>query len=42
MSDLHWLTATEIAAAYAKRKLSPVDVVNALFKRIDEIGRAHV
>src|SRR3954470_17537293 len=35
--ELHWLTAGELAGAYAKRKLSPVDVVTALFKRIDQL-----
>lgn len=37
MSDLHWMSAAELAAAYAKRKLSPVEVVKALFKRIDKL-----
>src|SRR5262245_57013688 len=27
MSDAHWLNATEIAAAYTARKLSPVELV---------------
>jgi aspartyl-tRNA(Asn)/glutamyl-tRNA(Gln) amidotransferase subunit A len=35
VSDLHWLTATEIAAAYAARRLSPVELVEALIKRIN-------
>ena len=34
MKDLHWLTASEIAAAYAARRLSPVDLVHALLDRI--------
>ena len=34
MSDAHWLTATEIAAAYAARHLSPVELVRALLDRI--------
>src|SRR4051812_46947356 len=36
-NDLHWLTAAELASAYAARKLSPVEVVTALFQRIDEL-----
>ena len=34
MSDAHWLTATEISAAYAARHLSPVELVRALLDRI--------
>jgi len=34
MTDLHWLTATEIAAAYASRELSPVEAVKASLDRI--------
>jgi aspartyl-tRNA(Asn)/glutamyl-tRNA(Gln) amidotransferase subunit A len=34
MSDAHWLTAAEIAAAYAARELSPVELVQALLDRI--------
>ena len=34
MSDAHWLTATEISAAYAARQLSPVELVRALLDRI--------
>jgi aspartyl-tRNA(Asn)/glutamyl-tRNA(Gln) amidotransferase subunit A len=34
VSDLHWLTAAEISAAYAKRRLSPVELVKALLARI--------
>jgi aspartyl-tRNA(Asn)/glutamyl-tRNA(Gln) amidotransferase subunit A len=34
MSDAHWLTATEIAEAYAARRLSPVELVSALIDRI--------
>ena len=34
MSDLHWLTAAEISAAYAARRLSPVELVQALLDRI--------
>jgi aspartyl-tRNA(Asn)/glutamyl-tRNA(Gln) amidotransferase subunit A len=34
MSGMHWLTATEISAAYAARRLSPVELVQALLDRI--------
>jgi aspartyl-tRNA(Asn)/glutamyl-tRNA(Gln) amidotransferase subunit A len=34
VSDLHWLTAAEIGAAYAARRLSPVELVQALLERI--------
>jgi aspartyl-tRNA(Asn)/glutamyl-tRNA(Gln) amidotransferase subunit A len=34
MSDVHWLTAAELSAAYAARRLSPVEVVQALLERI--------
>ena len=34
MSDLHWLTAAEIGAAYAARRFSPVELVKALLDRI--------
>lgn len=34
MTDLHWLTATEIGAAYASRKLSPVELVGSLLQHI--------
>jgi aspartyl-tRNA(Asn)/glutamyl-tRNA(Gln) amidotransferase subunit A len=34
MSDAHWLTAAEIAAGYAARELSPVELVQALLDRI--------
>lgn len=35
MTDLHWLSATDIAKAYAARSLSPVELTTALLKRID-------
>jgi aspartyl-tRNA(Asn)/glutamyl-tRNA(Gln) amidotransferase subunit A len=35
MSDLQWLTAGEIAAACAARRLSPVELVRALLARIE-------
>ena len=34
MSDLHWLGAAEIGAAYAARRFSPVELVKALLARI--------
>ena len=36
MNELHWLTACEISAAYAKRSLSPVELVQALLNRIGQ------
>ncbi len=35
MTELNWLTAAEIAAAYASRKLSPVELVQALISEIE-------
>lgn len=35
MTDLHWLTAAEIGAAYRTRSLSPVELVTALLARIE-------
>ena len=35
MKELEWLTAAEISAAYAARKLSPVELVQALIARIE-------
>ena len=35
MRDLEWLTAAEISAAYAARRLSPVELVKALIARIE-------
>jgi aspartyl-tRNA(Asn)/glutamyl-tRNA(Gln) amidotransferase subunit A len=35
MNDLHWLTAAEISAAYAARRLSPVELLRALLDRIE-------
>ena len=34
MNDLHWLTATEIGAAYASGRTAPVELVGALLERI--------
>ncbi len=36
MSELAWLTATEIGAAYASRKLSPVELVGSLLEHIEQ------
>ena len=38
MKDLHWLTAAEIGAEYAARRLSPVELVKALLDRIAKLG----
>jgi Asp-tRNA(Asn)/Glu-tRNA(Gln) amidotransferase A subunit family amidase len=37
MNDLHWLTAAELAGAYAARKVSPVELVQSLLERIDAL-----
>ena len=37
MSDLHWMTAAETARAIAARKLSPVELMNALLGRIGRL-----
>ena len=37
MSDLHWMTAGEAAQAIAARKLSPVELMNALLQRIGRL-----
>jgi aspartyl-tRNA(Asn)/glutamyl-tRNA(Gln) amidotransferase subunit A len=43
MSDLHWLTAVDAAAAIAARKLSPVELTTALLGRIEKLDpRLHV
>ena len=34
MSDVHWLTAADLGAAYAARRLSPVELVQSLLDRI--------
>lgn len=39
MTDAHWLTAAEIATAYAGGRLSPVELVRALLARIEEHDR---
>ncbi len=40
MEDLHWLTATEAAAAFAEGRLSPVELMQALLDRIDRLDPA--
>jgi Amidase len=37
MTDLHWMTATEAARAIAARKLSPVELMQALLERIGRL-----
>ncbi len=37
MSDLHWLSAADIAKAYAARTLSPTELVRALLDRIEKL-----
>ena len=37
MSELPWMGAAALAAAYAKRELSPVEVVGGLFDRIETL-----
>jgi aspartyl-tRNA(Asn)/glutamyl-tRNA(Gln) amidotransferase subunit A len=37
MTDLHWVTAAEAAAAIATRKLSPVELTRALLDRIERL-----
>jgi aspartyl-tRNA(Asn)/glutamyl-tRNA(Gln) amidotransferase subunit A len=38
-NDLNWLTASQLAKGYRKRKFSPVDVVQAVLKRIKSVDR---
>ena len=37
MSELHWLSIAEMAAAFAARRLSPVEVLSALLARIERL-----
>src|SRR3990172_5532040 len=37
MTEAHWLTAGEISSAYAARRLSPVELVQALLNRISAL-----
>jgi Asp-tRNA(Asn)/Glu-tRNA(Gln) amidotransferase A subunit family amidase len=39
-TDLCWLPATELAALIRRRKISPVEVVNAVLGRIDKLNPA--
>lgn len=39
MTDSHWLTAADTAAAYASGRLSPVELVQALLARIEKHDR---
>lgn len=38
MSEICWMSATELLAAYKKKELSPLEVVKTLLARIDEIN----
>ena len=38
MTDICWMTATELVRAYKRKKLSPVEVTQALLDRIDRIN----
>ncbi|MDR3537964.1 MAG: amidase [Acetobacteraceae bacterium] len=37
MSDLHWLSASQASREFAARRLSPVELLNALLARIDAL-----
>ena len=37
MTELHWLTAAEATRAFAARKLSPVELLQALLARIEQL-----
>ncbi len=37
MTDIHWMTATELVAAYREKDLSPVDVAEYLLGRIEAL-----
>src|SRR5690349_17504080 len=39
-TDLCWMPATELAAAIRARQLSPVELVDALLDRIDQLNPA--
>ena len=38
MSEICWMSATELLSAYKRGKLSPVEVVKTLLARIDQIN----
>jgi aspartyl-tRNA(Asn)/glutamyl-tRNA(Gln) amidotransferase subunit A len=37
MSDLHWQSATDLAAAIAARRISPIELMQALLARIEKL-----
>ena len=37
MTDIHWMTASELVAAYREKQLSPVEVAEYLLGRIDAL-----
>ncbi len=37
LDERHWLTATAMAAAIAERRLSPMDLMQALLDRIEQV-----
>ena len=37
--ELCWMTASELAAAIAKKKVSPVEVVDATLARIEKLAK---
>ena len=40
VSELHWLSATEATRAFAARTLSPVELLQALLNRIEQLDPA--
>ncbi len=38
MSEICWMNAVELLEAYQQKQLSPVEVVETLFKRIDAVN----
>ncbi|MEN3354985.1 MAG: aspartyl-tRNA(Asn)/glutamyl-tRNA(Gln) amidotransferase subunit [Betaproteobacteria bacterium] len=38
MTEAHWLSAVDISAAYAQKRLSPVELVQALTARIEKLN----
>jgi hypothetical protein len=41
MNDLHWMTLVEAAGTIAARKLSPVELMSALLKRVGQAIDTH-
>ena len=37
MTDLHWMTASDAARAFATKALSPVELMTALLARIEKL-----